>query len=175
MDGASRCHAIMGPVIVVKIRLLVTVAILAPMMLAGCTFESRNPPTSKTLQVSMEDVLKQSTITQNATLTVGNTLTIVLGSNYTTPYRWKPDTEIGDPTIVKQTSHQFVEPTTDALGAAGTEIWTFTVLKPGKTTITTKYTSFLDGDGAPKSTYVANVTVQAPGEAAYACVWRCLS
>ena len=150
----------MEAMIVVKIRLLVTVAMLVSSMLVGCTLESRNPPTSRTLQVPMDDVLKQSVITQNVTLAVGNTLTVELGSNYTTPYRWRPDTKIGDETIVKQISHQFVHPTTDALGAPGTEVWTFTALKPGTTTITTSYTSFVGRDTTPKCTYNATVTVQ---------------
>ena len=150
----------MEAMIVVKIRLLVTVAMLVSSMLVGCTFQSRNPPTSKTVQVPMDDVLKQSVITQNVTLAVGNTLTLKLGSNYTTPYRWTPDTKIGDDTIVKQTGHRFVQPTTDALGAPGTEVWTFTALKPGTTTITTYYTSFVGHDAAPKCAYNATVTVQ---------------
>lgn len=145
---------------VVKIRLLVTVAMLVTSMLVGCTFQSRNPPTSKTLQVSMDDVLKQSVITQNVTLSVGHALTVELASNYTTPYRWMPDTKIGDATTVKQTSHQFVQPTSDALGAPGTEVWTFTALKPGITTITTYYTSFVGRDATPKCAYNATVTVQ---------------
>jgi inhibitor of cysteine peptidase len=144
----------------VKSRLLVTVAMLVSSMLVGCAFESRNPPTSKTLQVPMDDVLKQSVITQNITLAVGNTLTVKLGSNYTTPYRWTPDTKIGDSTIVKQTDHRFVQPTTDALGAPGTEVWTFTALRPGTTTITTNYTSFVGRNTTPQCTYTANVTVQ---------------
>jgi len=65
----------------------------------------------------MDDVLKQSVITQDVALGVGNTLTVKLGSNYSTPYRWKADTKIGNATIVKQTSHEYVQPTTDALGA----------------------------------------------------------
>ena len=146
--------------IVVKIRLSVTVAMLVSSMLVGCTFPSRNPPTSKTLQVSMDEVLKQSVITQNVTLAVGYTLTVKLGSNYTTPYRWKADTKIGDETIVKQTSHRFVQPTTDARGAPGTEVWTFTALNRGATTITTSYTSFVGHDATPKCTYNAIVTVQ---------------
>src|SRR5689334_14050594 len=115
---------------VVKIRLLVTVAMLVTSTLVGCTFQSRNPPTSTTLEVSMDDVLKQSVITQNTTLAVGNTLTLKLGSNYTAPYRWRAETKIGDTSILKQTSHEFVQPTSDALGAPGTEIWTFEALKP---------------------------------------------
>ena len=146
--------------IVVKIRRLVTVAMLVSSMLVGCTFPSRNPPTSKSLQVSMDEVLEQSVITQNVTLAVGNTLTLKLASNYTTPYRWTADTKIGDSTIVKQTSHEFVHPTTDARGAPGTQVWTFTALKPGTTTITTYYTSFVGRDATPKCAYNATVTVQ---------------
>jgi inhibitor of cysteine peptidase len=145
---------------VVKIRLLVTVAMLVSSMLVGCTLPSRDPPTSKTLQVSMDDVLKQSVITQNVTLDVGNTLTVKLASNYTTPYRWKADTKIDDPTIVKQTDHEFVHPTTDVRGAPGTEVWTFAALKPGTTTISTNYTSFGGKDTTLKCTYNATGTVR---------------
>jgi inhibitor of cysteine peptidase len=150
----------MGEMAFVKIRLLVTVAMLGSLLLAGCAFGSRNPPSSQTLQVPMDDVLKQSTITQNVTLGVGNTLTVKLGSNYSTPYRWKIDTKIGDSTILKQTDHRFVRPTSDALGAPGTEVWTFETLKPGSTTITTSYTSFVGKNAKPVCTYTANVTVQ---------------
>ena len=108
----------------------------------------------------MADVLKQSAITQDITLNVGNTLMVKLGSNYSTPYRWKPDTEIGDPAVVKQIGHEFVQPTSDALGAPGTEVWTFTALKPGTTTVTTSYASFVGKDTTPVCTYTANVTVQ---------------
>jgi len=85
---------------------------------------------------------------------------VKLASNYTTPYRWKADTKIDDPTIVKQTDHEFVHPTTDVRGAPGTEVWTFAALKPGTTTISTNYTSFVGKDTTPKCTYNATVTVR---------------
>ncbi|MCV7092697.1 protease inhibitor I42 family protein [Mycobacterium interjectum] len=150
----------MGAMTVGKIRRLVAVGMLGSAILAGCHFGSRNPPNSQTLDVPMGDVLKQGAITQNVTLAVGNTLTVKLGSNYSTPYRWAIDTTIGDSTIVKQTSHEFVHPTSDALGAPGTEVWTFTALKPGKTTISTAYTSIVGKNPPPACVYTANVTVQ---------------
>lgn len=150
----------MGSMTVGKIRLLVTVATVVSSLLVGCHFASRNPPSTKTLQVPMGDVLMQDVITQSITLSVGNTLMVKLGSNYTTPYRWAPDMKVGDPGVVKQTSHEFVPPNTDALGAPGTEVWSFTALKPGTTTITTSYTSFVGKDTKPACTYTANVTVQ---------------
>ncbi|WP_276004803.1 protease inhibitor I42 family protein [Mycobacterium heidelbergense] len=136
------------------------VAVLVASLGVGCAFPSRNPPTSKTLRVPMSDVLRQNVITQHVTLAVGNTLTVKLGSNYSTPYRWKADTAIGDSAIVRQKSHQFVQPTSDALGAPGTEVWTFTALKPGTTTITTSYASIVGKDAKPVCTYTATVTVQ---------------
>ncbi len=108
----------------------------------------------------MDDVLRQSAITQNITLAVGNTLDVKLGSNYSTPYRWKPETQIGDPSVLKQNSHEFVQPTSDALGAPGTEMWTFSALKPGTTTITTSYASIVGKDPKPTCAYTAMVTVQ---------------
>jgi inhibitor of cysteine peptidase len=144
----------------VKIRLLVTVAMLLSSTLMGCHFESRNPPTSKTLQVSMDEVSKQSSITQNVTLAVGNTLKLQLGSNYSTPYRWMADTKIGDPSVMQQTSHQYVAPSTDAMGAPGSEVWMFTALKPGSTTISTNYSSFVGKNSTPVCQYSVIVTVQ---------------
>lgn len=145
---------------IVKIRLVVTVAILVSPMLVGCHFASRNPPTSKTLSVSMDQVLKQSNITQNVTLAVGNTLKLVLGANYSTPYRWSVDAKIRDSSVIAQKSHQYVPPTSDALGAPGTEVWTFTALKPGTTTVSNNYASFVGKNTAPMCQYTAIVTVQ---------------
>ncbi len=143
-----------------KVRLLVTVAVLMLSTVVGCHFASRNPPSTKTLQVPMTDVLTQSEISQNVTLALGNTLVVELGSNYTTPYRWTPDTKIGDSSVIKQLTHQFIQPTSDALGAPGIEEWTFSALKPGSTTITTAYTSFVGKDAKPACTYTLAVTVQ---------------
>jgi inhibitor of cysteine peptidase len=144
----------------VKIRLFVTVAIFVSSMLVGCHFESRNPPTAKTLTVPMEQVLKQNNITQNVTLSVGNTLKLQLGANYSTPFRWQADMKIADKSIIEQTSHQYVHASTDALGAPGTEVWMFSALKPGTTTISTYYSSIVGKNSAPVCQYTAIVTVQ---------------
>lgn len=108
----------------------------------------------------MDEVLKQHTITQNATVGVSHSLRVTLGSNFTTPYRWAPEMKIGDSTILKQTDHDFVRPTSGSIGAAGSEVWNFTALKAGTTTITTSYTSFVGKDSTPACTYTAIVTVQ---------------
>jgi inhibitor of cysteine peptidase len=146
--------------ILVKIRLLMAVAMLVSSAVLGCTFPSRNPPSTNTLQVPMDDVLKQSVITQSITLAVGNTLTVKLGSNYSTPYRWTADAKIGDPDVVKQTSHEYLRPSSRSIGAPGTEVWKFGALKAGTTTISTNYASFVGSNTTPVCTFTANVTVQ---------------
>ena len=143
-----------------KVRLLVTVAVLMLSTVVGCHFASRNPPSTKTLQVPMTDVLNQSEISQNITLAVGNTLIVELGSNYSTPYRWTPDTKIGDSTVINQLGHEFVQPASDALGAPGTEVWHFAALRPGTTTVSTSYNSFVDKSAKPACTYTLNVQVR---------------
>ncbi len=142
-----------------KIRLMVILAVLVSSALSGCSTGSRAAST-KTIEVSIDDVLKQSAITRDVTLSVGDTLKVTLGSNHTTPYRWTPDPKIGDPTIVKQASHEYVRPHTDRVGAPGSEVWTFTALKAGTTTIVTGYASFVGSDTSPTCTFTANVTVQ---------------
>jgi inhibitor of cysteine peptidase len=150
----------MEVMIFVKTRLVVTVAILLSSMLVGCHFASRNPPSAKALTVPMEQVLRQNNITQTVTLAVGNTLKLQLGANYTTPYRWAPDTKIADSSVIEQNSHEYVQPTTDALGAPGSEVWMFTARKPGTTTISTNYSSIVGKNSAPICQYTAIVTVQ---------------
>ncbi|KZS53653.1 protease inhibitor I42 family protein [Mycobacterium ostraviense] len=145
-----------------KIRLMVTVVMVVLSVVLGCIgcASKARPPATKTIDVSMDDVLRQSAIERDVTMSVGDTLQVTLGSNYTTPFRWAEDMKIGDATVLKQVDHRYVRPDTDMMGAPGTEVWTFTALKPGTTTITTGYASFVGGDNAPTCTFTGKVTVQ---------------
>jgi inhibitor of cysteine peptidase len=132
----------------------------ASVVLGGTGCSKGSPPATKTIEVPMDDVLNGSDITRDVTLAVGNTLKVVLGSNHTTPFRWTSDPKIGDPTVLKQTSHEFVQQHTDRTGAPGTEVWMFTALKAGTTTIVTTYATLVGGDNTPTCTFTAKVTVQ---------------
>ncbi len=143
-----------------KVRPLLAIALLASSLAVGCHLPSRNPPSTTTLQVSMDDVLQHGVIAQKITLTVGQTLVVKLGSNYTTPYRWNPQIQIADQSVLTQESHEFEQPASDALGAPGTEVWRFSVRTPGTTTLTTAYASIVGQDPKPTCTYFATVTVQ---------------
>lgn len=138
-----------------KVKLVAVLA--AVVMLVGCSSPSK--AATKTIDVSMDDVLNQSAITRDVTLAVGDTLQLSLGANHTTPYRWTADPKVGDSALLKQAGHEYVRQHTDRTGAPGTEVWTFTALKSGKTTIVANYGSVV-GDAAPTCTFTANVTVQ---------------
>ena len=144
-----------------KTRLFLLVLLLvASVVLGGIGCSKGTPEATKTIEVPMDDVLNGSDINRDATLAVGNTLKVVLGSNHTTPYRWTSFPKIADPTILKQTSHEFVQQHTDRTGAPGTEVWMFTALKAGTTTIVTTYATFVGGDNTPTCTFTAKLTVQ---------------
>jgi inhibitor of cysteine peptidase len=138
---------------------MVIVAMLVSSAVLGCSTGSRAAST-ETIEVSMDDVLKQSAITRDATLAVGDTLKVTLGSNHSTPYRWTADPKIGDSAILKQTSHVYAHSNTDRMGAPGSEVWTFTALKGGTTTIVAGYASVVGSDTSPTCTFTANVTVK---------------
>lgn len=138
-----------------KVKQLAVLALF--LMLVGCSSPSK--AATKTIDVPMDDVLNQSAITRDVTLAVGDTLKVSLGSNKSTTYRWTADPKIGDPALLRQASHEYLRGSTDRIGAPGTEVWTFTALKSGKTTIVAKYGSVV-GDAAPTCTFTANVTVQ---------------
>jgi inhibitor of cysteine peptidase len=142
----------------VKTRLLVTGAILASLAAPGCTTVSNAQPhtaQTQTIDVSTDDVMNQGAITRDVTLAVGDTLKLSLGLIYGTPFDWTADTNIGDPSVVQQTSHEDARPTS---GWAGVEVWTFTALKAGATTIATEYTQL--STSRPTASFTANVTVQ---------------
>ena len=138
-----------------KVKQLAVLALF--LMLVGCSSPSK--AATKTIDVPMDDVLNQSAITRDVTLAVGDTLNVSLGSNKSTPYRWTADPKIGDPALLRQASHEYLRGSTDRIGAPGTEVWTFTALKSGKTTIVAKYGSVV-GDAAPPGTVTAHVTGQ---------------
>jgi inhibitor of cysteine peptidase len=138
-----------------KVKQLAVLALL--LMLVGCSSSSK--AATKTIDVSMDDVMNQSAITRDVTLAVGDTLKVALGANHSTPFRWTADPKIGDPALLKQASHEYLRGNTDRIGAPGTEVWTFTALKSGKTTVVANYGSVV-GDAAPTCVFTANVTVQ---------------
>jgi inhibitor of cysteine peptidase len=95
--------------------------------------------THKNIEVSIDELMQNKQIVRTLEMNKDDTLTLTLGSNPTTGFKWTEQTVISNEAIVEQTSHEFVESAANALGAAGKEVWTYGAMKAGTTEISTEY------------------------------------
>jgi inhibitor of cysteine peptidase len=145
-------------VVLVKTKLLVTLAILVSLAIPGCTGSTSHSQTSTTQTNRAPTKTISASGDHEITLAVGDTLKVTLSANHSTPMWWAADAQIGDPTIVQQSSHEYVAGNTT--GGPGTEVWTFKALKAGVTTITNKETDVTNRGSPPQDTLTVKVTVQ---------------
>jgi len=97
-------------------------------------------PSYTTISISIDTFQNQPHIDAVMNAVVGEELTVTLGSNPTTGFRWSEFAEISDESVIKQVSHKFVGPGIDKPpGTPGEEVWTFKALKKGTTTISMEY------------------------------------
>lgn len=143
---------------------LASFGVLTAAAVLGCeqqqTTATPSEPTLQRIEVSSAELGDQKFITRDVTLSVGDTLEVTLASNPSTGFRWTADTQISDPSVIDQTSHQTVGPTSDLQGAPGTEVWTFSALKAGKATIETDYNQPWPAGAKKVWTFTANVVVR---------------
>lgn len=97
--------------------------------------------------IPIETFLEHPHVDMMMSTVLGGELTVTLGSNPTLGYQWQEYVEIGDASMFKRVSHEFVAPKTDMLGTPNKEVWTFKALKRGTTTILLKYSRSWDGIG----------------------------
>jgi inhibitor of cysteine peptidase len=107
-----------------------------------------------------DDFTENSHITDNIEMRTDKTLTVTLCSNATTGFEWGEETQISDPTVLEQASHEYIAPGSQALGAAGMEKYTFTPLKAGTATITLEYGRPWEGGEKAEWTCTLNITVK---------------
>lgn len=141
-----------------KTKLLVALAILVALGVPGCTGGTSQSQTSITQPSTGQTETVSTAGDHDITMAVGNTLKVTLSANHSTPLWWAADAQIGDPTILQQTSHQYVASNTT--GGPGTEVWTFKALKAGTTTITNQETNVANNGTPPQNTLTVKITVQ---------------
>jgi inhibitor of cysteine peptidase len=143
--------------ILIMVGLLITTV-------AGCSSAdaAANVPrnTHKNIEVSIDELMQNKQIVRTLEMSIGDTLTLGLGSNPTTGFSWAEQTLISDKAVMEQTNHEFVGPATNALGAAGKEIWTYRALKAGTTQISTEYSRPWIGGEKAEWTFNLTVTVK---------------
>lgn len=136
-------------------RRLTILVMLVSLTVLGCSSEKNRSQTSTptpAVEVSGAENGKDITIS------VGGTLKLTLTANHSTPFRWAPDTQIGDASVLQQTGHQYTASATT--GGPGIEFWTFRALKVGTTTISNQENSVVDKGVAPLDKFTAKVIVK---------------
>ena len=111
------------------------------------------------LSADCDDFQFKSRITESVKLATHGRLQVTLCSNASTGYSWSDSARISDHTVLWQTSHSSQASSGGALGAPGTETWTFQALNEGTTTISFEYSKPGAGLGSSKRTYEVKVRV----------------
>jgi inhibitor of cysteine peptidase len=123
--------------------------------LIGCT--GKITYKEATIEYSDGTFMNVNSIREEIEVTKGGKVTVILGSNQTTGFQWSEQAQIADTTILKQTDHNFIDPQTNTVGAAGKEEWTFKALKVGTTSMTMEYSR--PWEGAEKGVCKFELTV----------------
>ena len=140
-------------------------ALVAATTVVGCTSKSEAPQQPakaagpQTIEISYDDLLNQKQISRSVSLSVGDTLTVSLGSTASTGFQWTEKMLISDPKVITQTAHQVIAPAANQPGAPGKEVWTLQAKAPGNTTVSTTYGRPWPGGEKDSWVFSANVTV----------------
>jgi len=132
------------------ISVLLTLLVVSIAFTGGCTRQSStgepSPPTPSysvlwvTIPIEVFSTHPHTDEVMHAV--VGEELTVTLGSNPTTGFRWSELAEISDETVIRQVSHMYVGKeyeTPPPPGTSGEEVWTFEALKEGTVTTFLEY------------------------------------
>ncbi len=109
-------------------------------------------PERPLVSASCEEFAAQPFITKIMQMKPGQTFDVSLCSNPSTGFQWPDKAQIQDTSIVTQINHVFQAPATGLVGAPGSDVWTFCVLKNGQTTIRFEYSQ--PWQGGQKATRV---------------------
>ncbi|MFC2035398.1 protease inhibitor I42 family protein [Chloroflexota bacterium] len=130
--------------------------------LVGCT--SADDQTSKAwVEITCDEFSANNHFSQGMEVRVGEEFEVKLCSNPTTGFKWSEDSQISDPTVLKQKNHEFVGPESEPPpppGTPGQEIWIFETLKQGTTEIYFKYSRPWEGGEKSEWTFTMNVSVK---------------
>jgi predicted secreted protein len=141
----------------VKRAMLIIPATIALIALTATATACKTTGTKATVEVAADTFAATSQVSRNIPVSVGADLTVLLASNATTGFQWNEQAQIADTTILEQTGHRYIAPTTTLAGAGGQEEWTFKALKEGTTTVYMEYSR--PWAGGEKGVYTFTLTV----------------
>jgi inhibitor of cysteine peptidase len=144
-------------------KVTVTAAMVTVLVVAGACSPASGASAAKeaNIEVSIDEFTNTQHIAREIEVPDGGVLTVSLGSNPTTGFSWTETAQIGDPTVLQQSESNFLPPENEGLvGASGTQVWTFTALKKGTSTISMEYGRPWEGGEKGVWTFELTVTVK---------------
>jgi inhibitor of cysteine peptidase len=141
--------------------ILMSVVVAVLLSLVACSSVAEQAEVS----VDIDDFMEQKHISKEVEVAVDGSLTVTLGSNPTTGFKWSESAEISDQTVLQQTDHEFIAPEGEgdeppATGTSGREVWTFKALKKGTTEVSMEYSRPWEGGEKAEWTFVLTVIVK---------------
>ncbi len=136
--------------------ILVGIVVAVLLSLVACSSAAEQAQVS----VDIDDFMEQKHISKEVEVAADGSLTVTLGSNQTTGFKWEL-AEITDESVLEYVDDEYVPPEdTGVVGAGGKEIWTFKALKKGTTEVSMEYSrSWEEGEKA-EWTFVLTVVVK---------------
>jgi inhibitor of cysteine peptidase len=132
------------------LRILAVIAATALLVAAvGCAANASSGPLA----------LTASADGSSQTLSTGQQMQITLESNPSTGYRWAVDGTV-PPQLTQDGDAKYLAPKAGAVGAAGTEVWTFTGATAGQGTLKLKYWRSFEPTATPAKTFTVTVDVK---------------
>lgn len=118
-------------------------------------------PEKSTVEVTVDEFYSTKHITKYIEVSAGGVLTVALGSNPTTGFRWTNPTISGDPGILQEMENKYLLPQEEGIvGAAGTEVWVFRTRQKGSATINMEYSRPWEGGEKGEWTLILTVIVK---------------
>ncbi len=135
-------------------------ALVVILLVAGACTSSGRGARESSIEVSIDDFMTARHVTREIQVASGGILTVTLGSNPTTGFRWTESAQITNKTILQQTDHKLMFRQGDIIGAPTTEVWAFKALKKGQTSVAMEYSRPWEGGEKGDWTFQLTVVVK---------------
>ncbi|HOG47067.1 MAG TPA: protease inhibitor I42 family protein [Anaerolineae bacterium] len=136
-----------------KPRLIAICALAALLVVAGCTAAASG---NAAVTISCDEFQKEAHLSREVGVPVGSTLTVDLCSNPSTGYAWE-EPKVANEAVMQQTGHEVKPAQGGAIGAPGSEQWTFKAGEKGTSTVSFAYSR--PWEGGEKGTWTLELTV----------------
>ena len=142
-----------------KTKVAIFAAIAALAVFAGACSPAMGSPKRTTIGVGYDEFSQGKNISKQVTIAEGTELIVNLPANPSTGFSWTQPA-IGTSAVLTQTDSKYVAPETNALGAAGNQVWTFSASQKGTTAVKMDYSRPWQGGEKAEWTFALTVTVQ---------------